>query len=85
MAILEDYELTEPVLNTFQKMSRQLLKKHLVEGLISKNTLDIVISPLEDMTLEQKLKYASQLTTILKTSKTEGEVLERSRHITVSK
>lgn len=81
MTTEEIESLTESQLKTFHEMSEELLYKSLVERSISENTLDIVISPLGDMTLEKKQSYAKKLTTILKTSKTEMEVLQRSKDL----
>ena len=59
------------------------MKKLLVEKSISESQLDEVLGKMKHLSLEDKEKFATQLLTILKTSKTPEEILEREKQIVI--
>lgn len=59
------------------------MEKLLVEKLISESQMREIARPMGKLSLEDKEKFASQLLTILKTSKTPEEILEREKQIVI--
>lgn len=59
------------------------MKKLLVDKSISESQLDEVLGKMKHLSLEDKEKFATQLLTILKTSKTPEEILEREKQIVI--
>lgn len=71
--------MKEEALKSLEIMSKLLLRKHLAERLISIKTRDIIIDPFETMEWSEKKERSDKIITILETSKTEEEILQRVR------
>ena len=76
---MEDMKIL--ALESLGDMSDLLLRKCLVEKLISESTLDQIINPIEKMDWAEKKKRAEALISILETSKTEEEILQRASQL----
>ena len=76
---------TKAMWNRMHDLSSALYKKRFEEKLISEQTMIEVLRPAGEMEWEEKDKYAKKLLTILKTSQTEMEILERAAQIHTTK
>lgn len=74
----ETENMKEQALKSIQTLSRVGTKAMLVQHLISSSTQEKILSGMPEMSWEKKNQYAIILTSILKTSKTEDEVLKRA-------
>ena len=76
--------MKEQALKNFSNMNMELGVKVLVEKSISKLAIPTLLRPMQEMDWEAKSKYATTLESILKTSKTEEEVIQRAKEARMS-
>ena len=74
-------DIIEQISKNIQSMLRKATYMCLVEKSLSEETSDKLLEPMRKMNWEEKDKYATELNTILETSKTEEEMLHRAEEV----
>ena len=70
--------MKELVLKNLQILNRTITKSMLVYHTISASTRDQILAGMKEMDWENKNQYAVILTSIIKSGKTEKEIIERA-------
>ena len=70
--------LKERALKSWQRMNQELAYRVLVEKSISESSTGTFLEPMQKMDWETMEKYCAELESILKTSKTEAEVIQKA-------